>query len=111
MGIIIGDTINLTNGLSASNTYGSFGDSILTVEKIEETTLDENQNENTTYSYRISCKGSIWTSIEYRNQKKPKIHLESIDISVETSQLNSNLYGILYTNWKNKYTSVSDSTD
>ena len=56
MGIIIGDTITLINGLSAQNTYGSFGDSILTLEKIEEITVDENNVETPSNIYTLSCK-------------------------------------------------------
>jgi hypothetical protein len=110
MGIIIGDTITLDNGLTAQSTYGSFGDSILTLEKSRISTLDENNTEVITYEYRLSCKGSIWSSKEYRDALKPKLHAENISIVVQPSQLNSNLYTILYTNWKSKYTTVTDSS-
>lgn len=105
MGILIQDTISLDNGLSANNTYGSFGDSTLSVEKI---TLDpeiDNHNRN----FRVTCRGSIWTSKEYRDTLKPRIKTVSIRVDIEESQLGSNLYQILYTNWKSMYTNVSDS--
>ena len=111
MGIIIGDTITLINGLSAQNTYGSFGDSILTLEKIEEITVDENNVETPSNIYTLSCKGSIWTTQDYRTASKPKIDSISIHLKLNSTQLNSNLYSLLYTQWKTLYTTVNDSTN
>ena len=117
MGIIIGDTITLDNGLSAQNTYGSFGESVLTVEKnlypVENTTNEEGEtiDQNTTSDFRVTCKGNIWTTKQYRDNSNPRIHAVNISINVQSSDLNSNLYGLLYSSWKSKYTTVSDSTD
>lgn len=117
MGIIIGDTITLDNGLSAQNTYGSFGDSVLTVEKIitpTETGVneeDENNNETPTVDFRVNCKGNIWTTKQYRDSSRGRIHAVNVTITVQSSDLNSNLYGLLYSNWKSQYTTVSDSSD
>ena len=111
MGIIIGDTINLDNGLSAQNTYGSFGESQLTVEKNQDMRNEENNNESITNEYRVFCKGSIWASKEYRDNSRVRIHAENINIRISSSELNGNLYGLLYNKWKSKYTTVSDSTD
>jgi len=105
MGIIIGDTITLDNGLSANNTYGSFGDSELIVQKIETDPESTDQND----SFRVSCRGSIWTTKEYRDSSKPKIHSVYVSVNIGEEHLNSNLYGILYTNWKNTYTNITDS--
>ena len=117
MGIIIGDTITLDNGLSAQTTYGSFGESVLTVEKniypVEDTTTEggETINQNTTSDFRVTCKGNIWTTKQYRDISSPRIHAVNVSITVQSSDLNSNLYALLYANWKSKYTTVSDSTD
>ena len=81
MGIIIGDTISLVNGLSAQNTYGSFGDSQLIIEKVPELIDDGNNiTSSSTPSYLLSCKGAIWTSQDYRNSLKTKI--DAVNISM-----------------------------
>ena len=109
MGLIIGDTISLDNGLTAQNTYGSFGDSILKLEKSKVSSFNEENTEVIKYEYILSCKGYIWSSKEYRDALKPQIKGENIRITIQPSQLDSNLYGILYSNWGSKYTVVSDS--
>ena len=111
MGIIIEDTITLDNGLTANNTYGSFGESELTLKKNEVITLDESNNETTTYEYKVACKGIIWSSKQFRDNTRTRIHAENVSITLQSSQLNSNLYALLYNSWKTKYTTVSDSGD
>ena len=111
MGIIIEDTITLDNGLTANNTYGSFGESELTLKKNEVITLDESSNETTTYEYQVTCKGIIWSSKQFRDNSRTRIHAENVSIKLQSSQLNSNLYALLYNSWKTKYTTVSDSSD
>ena len=111
MGIIIGDTLTLDNGLTANNTYGSFGEGQLIVEKNRVVTVDENNDETATYDYRVSCKGSIWANKQYRDDTRERIHAQNISVTISSSELDGNLYVLLYTNWKSKYTTVSDSTD
>lgn len=111
MGIIIGDTITLDNGLTANNTYGSFGESQLTLEKIEVVTSDESNNEIITYEYNLMCKGIIWSSKQFRDNSRTRINAVNISMRLQSSQLNSNLYTLLYNSWKSQYTTVSDSTD
>ena len=111
MGIIIEDTITLDNGLTANNTYGSFGESELTLKKNEVITLDESNNETTTYEYIVMCKGIIWSSKQYRDNSRTRLHAVNISITLNPSQLNSNLYTLLYNSWKTQYTTVSDSSD
>lgn len=109
MGIIIGDTITLHNGLTANNTYGSFGEGQLLVEKNKVVTVDENNHETVKLDYKVSCKGSLWINKQYRDNSRERLHAENISITIPSSELNRNLYGLLYTNWKSKYTTVSDS--
>ena len=112
MGIIIGDTIVLSNGLSVSNTYGSFGDSPLTIEKSSTITLDDNNVEVVTYDgYKVFCKGSMWVDQACRINQKPKINGMNVEIKILESQLNNNLFALLYSEWNRSFTNVSDSTD
>lgn len=95
MGITIGDTITLACGLTNSNSYGSFGKSEIRIEK---------QDSN----YLVSCRGLIWATESLRSQSKAHIGTQAVSITINSSQLTSNLYSLLYTEWKTNYSSVSD---
>ena len=95
MGITIGDTLTLHSGLTATNTYGSFG--------LSEITIEKNGS-----SYFVTGKGRIWVNESAKNSSKPPITGMNVSVTINESQLSGNLYSILYTQWKTNYTSVSD---
>ena len=95
MGITIGDTITLHSGLTANNSYGSFGKSELIIEKVGS-------------DYLVTCKGRIWANQTARNNNKSQIFSKNVSITINSSQLSGNFYSLLYTQWKSNYSSVSD---
>ena len=112
MGIIIGDTIELANGLNATNTYGTIGTETISVtkERIEERS-DENGGNNISYRFRFSLRGRgvIWSSKDFRNQYRPKLKHENIQIYYDDDTfLTENLYTLLYNQWKTNFTTVTD---
>ena len=120
MGIIIEDTIELNNGLSAQNTYGCIGNESVVVNKrlqpiYSETNIDEDETTSgqtiTGYTgiYQLSCRGIIWVNKEKR-QNSP-LHLKYEDIIItytDSTFLSSNLYTLLYSKWKENFTTVTD---
>lgn len=114
MGIIIGDTIELSNGLTTTNSYGSIGFETVSVTKQRDDSIEtngENREETTisTYKYILRGRGVIWTNKELRNKLKPKIKHENITITYEDdSFLSQNIYTLLYNQWKKNYTTVTD---
>jgi len=113
MGITIGDNIELSNGLSVTNAYGSiaYETVTLTKERLYDTTITENGEENVNYTYRFSLRGRgvIWVSKDVRNQNKPKLKHENIQIHYDDDTfLSQNIYTLLYNEWKKKYTTVTD---
>lgn len=113
MGIIIGDTIELANGLNATNTYGTIGTETITVtkERLEDIRSDENGVDNISYSFRFSLRGRgvIWSSKDFRNQYRPKLKHENIQIYYDDDTfLTENLYTLLYNQWKTNFTTVTD---
>jgi hypothetical protein len=113
MGIIIGDTIELANGLNATNTYGTIGTETVSVtkERLEEVRSDENDSDNISYTFRFSLRGRgvIWASKDFRNQYRPKLKHENITIYFDNDTfLTQNLYTLLYNQWKTNYTTVTD---
>ena len=97
MGISIGDSVTAsTGGSSHTNTYGSLGTSDIRIEK---------QDSN----YFISTRGFIWTSQSARNAANiTHITTQALSLTINGSQLSSNIYSLLYAVWKSKYSSVSD---
>lgn len=120
MGIIIEDTIELNNGLSAQNTYGCIGNESVVVNKrlqpiYSETNIDEDETTSgqtiTGYTgiYQLSGRGIIWVNKEKR-QNSP-LHLKYEDIIItytDSTFLSSNLYTLLYSKWKENFTTVTD---
>lgn len=107
MGIMIGDRIQLPNGLGAENTYGSFGPSEIHIEKVENDEND-NDNDNGLKQYRIYGRAMIWSSEQYRIEGRPPIDMVSIQVVLPESSLNNNIYYLLYSEWKSKYTNTTD---
>jgi len=95
MGITIGDTITLKSSLTNTNSYGSFGDSDIFIEKNGS-------------NYIIRGQGKIWASKTARDDNKLCIDAVNIQISIPESSLSNNLYSLLYTEWKTSYTTVSN---
>ena len=113
MGIIIGDTIELQNGLSVANSYGSVGyESVTSQNKNDTTEINEETGEETTtttYNYILRGRGVIWATKELRNQLKPKLKHENIAITYDDDTfLSQNVYSLLYNQWKTNFTTVTD---
>jgi 3'-phosphoadenosine 5'-phosphosulfate sulfotransferase len=113
MGIIIGDTIELANGLNATNTYGTIGAETVSItkERIDNMTRDENGEETNSYTFRFRLRGRgvIWASKDFRNQHRPKLKHENIQVNFDDDTfLTQNVYTLLYNQWKTNYTTVTD---
>ena len=114
MGIIIGDTLELTNGLTVTNSYGSVGFETVTVTKQRNDSIEINEETGeetttTTYNYILRGRGVIWATKELRNTLKPKLKHENISITYDDdSFLSQNIYTLLYNQWKTNFTTVTD---
>lgn len=117
MGILIGDTITLRNGLTCENTYGCIASDTVNIRKEVSTVTTqevseeggETINETTTTRYILSGRGVIWATKEMRNDRSPKLKYDNLEISYDdTSFLSNNVYTLLYTKWKENFTSVTD---
>ena len=111
MGILIENTITLDNGLTCANTYGSLGTSHIIIEKVEEIIGSDGIGEpikQYTGNYSVTCIGSIWSTKEMRDSSSIRLMNIPIHLEITESQLTGNMYSILYSNWKSKYTNVKD---
>ena len=108
MGIIIGDTITLNNGLTVTNTYCSFGNSKISLRKNINNTYDSSGNIVSNINYTLYCNYCIWINKTYRLNNNVILESYNINKDITSSDLNTNLYSILYTEIKSKYTSTTD---
>ena len=122
MGILIGDTLTLRNGLTCENTYGCIASDTVSIRKevstqttIAETaeggdeTTGPNTETTTTTRYILSGKGVIWATKEMRNNYSPKLKYDNLAIYYDdTSFLSNNVFTLLYTKWKENFTSATD---
>lgn len=126
MGILIGDTITLRNGLTCENTYGCIASDTVSIRKevstfttmvdAEEEGLDESIDPNPTTTevttevrYILRGKGVIWANKQMRDGFSPKLKYDNLEISYDdTSFLSNNVFNLLYTKWKEDFTSVTD---
>tara|TARA_B100000767_G_C19634115_1_gene479614 strand:+ start:271 stop:639 length:369 start_codon:yes stop_codon:yes gene_type:complete len=120
MGIIIGDTIDLESGLTAQNTYGCIGNESVILNKIrtpiysdtlddENETIEEQSITGYTSTYQLSGRAVIWVNKEKRTTGSKHLIYEDIIIHyTDSTFLSSNLYTLLYTKWKENFTTVTD---
>ena len=95
MGITIADTLTLDSGLTVANAYGAISENSITIRK------------NDTNSFIIRSVGQIWINQNSKNNKE-SIQKVNIEKYINISEISSNLYSLLYTQWKTQYSSVSD---
>ena len=119
MGILIGDTITLRNGLTCENTYGCIASDTITINKeidVVTTTVEPEEEggesittTETTTKYILRGKGVIWTTKELRDNLSPKLKFEFIELSYDDpSFLSNNVFTLLYNKWKENFTTVTD---
>jgi hypothetical protein len=125
MGITIGDTIELSNGLTAENTYGCIGNESVVLNKIRtpiySDRVDEVTDENGiietmataitgyTETYQLNGRGVIWVNKEKRTNNSRHLKYENISITyTDSTFLSSNPYTLLYAKWSENFTSVTD---
>lgn len=123
MGIIIGDTIELNNGLSVQNAYGCIGANSIVINKIkdpvyEQVTTTEGEGGDpiftstiTGYTDRFTLEGNarVWINKEKREESNSFLFSKNILLNyTDSSFLDSNVYSLLYTKWKEDYTTTTD---
>ena len=107
MGITIGDTIELSNGLTAENTYGCIGNESVVLNKVRtpiySEIVDEVTDENGTIpqtpemtgyteTYQLNGRGVIWVNKEKRTNNSRHLKYENISITyTDSTFLSSNL--------------------
>ena len=106
MGIIINDTLTLTNGTTATNTYASFKDSEIKIQKYY--TNQINQNDITNYKFYLKSLYTIYINKEYRLQNKPFLEIKKISFKITSSDLSIDPYILLYNHLKTLYTNTTD---
>lgn len=103
MGIIINDTLTLSNGTTATNTYASFKDSEIKIQKYY-----INGNDITNYKFNLKSLYTIYINKEYRLENKPFLELKSINFEITSSDLQIDPYVLLYNHLKTLYTNTTD---
>jgi hypothetical protein len=92
MGIIIGDSIQ-----SVSNSYCSIANSHVQIYK------------NPDGTFVCNGIGTIWTNQSARNSNNTPISSVGVVITINSSELTSNLYSKLYTQLKTNFSSTTDA--
>ena len=125
MGIIIGDTVELDNGLSVQNAYGCIGANSIVINKIkepvyEQVTATEGEGESDdpiltnnitgyTDSFTLQGKARVWVDKEKREESNSFLFSKNITLNyTDSSFLDSNVYTLLYNKWKEDYTTTTD---
>lgn len=95
MGILIQDKINLLNGETIKNSYGSFNKNKFFIKQIQ----------NKCY---IIGNAFIWKTLKEKKQNKPPIIIFTISIEITNKNINSNINSLLYNELKNIYEKTID---
>ena len=105
MGIIIGDQLTLSNGLSVSNSYCSFADADIRLNKNRHHVSEPDDNSK---KYVLQSHYTIWFDKTYRTNKQQSLNAFSLNIYLDDADLNKSVYTILYENLKSKYQNTTD---
>lgn len=103
MGIIINDTLTLSNGTTATNTYASFKDSEIIIQKHY-----TNGNDITNYTFYLKSLYTIYINKEFRLENKQFLELKSIHFEITSSDLQIDPYVLLYNKLKTLYINTTD---
>ena len=99
MGVIINETITLSNGLTVTNPYASVGGNDIRVDKKVELNPTETK-------YHVGCIFTMWVTPELR--VSGSVNIGSIQVEVEfDTPPTGNLYELLY----NKLKTMKTCTD
>ena len=99
MGVIIGETITLTNGLTVTNPYAAVAENELRiVKRVGETT--------SITKYIIKCRFNMWASRELRASGSKDIGYVLVELEPDTPPT-GNIYDLLY----NKLKTMKTCTD
>lgn len=109
MGILIGDTIEITRtGLSITGAYASFCTNEIRLEKREEKMTDAEGVETKTVIYTVRSVARIWKDADARTCEKHPLDGIMVQKTLTTEEMNTNLYTVLYNELKSKYTTTTD---
>lgn len=109
MGVIIDETITLSNGLTATNPYASLGENGIRVEKHVDRNLDPEtgvETVKTTTKYILRGSFNMWVSQALRASGSRDIGGFGVKIESDTP-LTGNVYNLLY----NKLKTMKTCTD
>jgi hypothetical protein len=96
MGLIVNDNVALTNGVTKTLLYLSFGNNRLSCMK-----YPGNSN------YQVDCVVSVWYNKATRDAGGPEIDRFNLSMSMTPVQLDSSIYANLYTELATRYTSTT----
>ncbi len=96
MGITINDTLDLSIGTQITGAYASFGEATITLQKIDDD------------SYQLRGKARLWFDEPHRRGARPEFQGETILLTLDSNQLDGNIYDLLYTSLKRLYSSTTD---
>ena len=109
MGVILNETITLSNGLTVTNPYASLATNDIRMEKRVEEVRDfvgETEKVSTTTKYTLECHFTMWLNKEMRDSNMRNIG--GIHVSIEsTTPFTGNVYDTLY----NKLKTMKTCTD
>ena len=102
MGLINKDVFQNRYGQEIYNTYISLGDNSIEIRKESEM----NQNDNAIYI--LTAVFNTWLSKESRDNGKIPFSTHMVSKTLSSDQITSNIYNILYTEVKKKYSNTTD---
>ena len=104
MGIINKDPFLNRYGQELTNTYISLGNNHIELRKERETDVDDNIIEK----YTLTGIFNIWLSKEQKQKNMSPFNTVVIHKELSSTEITANIYNILYTDLKKKYTNTID---
>ena len=103
MGLLVADSKTFPNGLTLTNFVISLKGNIIEINKI--TAYDQNQN--MVYIWDVSYRMFYYADQTAYTTKKEPIYQERGNLNLTESQLDSNIYTLIFNNLKANYTTTT----
>lgn len=108
MGVLIGDSKTFDNGLTLSNFVISINGIHRNVEKTKIITDEKTENPTVTIVYRTWYLCKYYASETAYNNSAEPIYTSFHELDMTASQLNSNVFDIIYASIKSNYSTTTD---
>lgn len=103
MGIVIGDTITLPSGLTATGAYAGFSANLIVIQPVD------SASSPTGKMYNVQAPYNIWLNNDARKANKDPLMIQQLNFQMGPEALTQGVYQIMYSQMCAQYTDYTNT--